>query len=548
MKLPEWITPAPRVLVLGTMVYAGLVALSAIYILVFNWWGLDDIINFRILRLVLAATAYGAIFWALMGFLAYYIRYRLDEFGRRAFLVIAAIASVFWILVWPGLFDADSFIVMQQADRAFYGRWHGPSSAIAGAVLQHIPLLGAVGWVQLLFFSVAAAYAFQTLRAMTGSMLGIVLMAGLMLVSAPFLYNLMFVGRESWLAVLSLFLVVDCVQYFREPHWRDGRTAGRIIALGVIGYYLRSEAATYLALSCLVILGRHLVADGRFWKAINVKAVAWRAFAPSVALLIAMKLLVPIGLPGWIDQSRYDMSLWIDPIGDILSEGDAGIAQEDLDTIYAVVPKAHFKDWANKNIVAKFFDAIEDGTIDPPATDVERKKVMRSVVNIILARPGPYLKGRLSDFAVVDAPHKSPYEIAVQPTQAFIDSPRAKAWAAMIDGSPHYGGWFPDARRAMESFFKDTLPTPIGAFQWAIVPDLVILVFVIALFPWQPGFAFGALLVVSRVPPLFLLMPEGQSKYFSPIEFALPFLIAGVLAAVWPALRAVASRNLRSNA
>jgi hypothetical protein len=165
---------------------------------------------------------------------------------------------------------------------------------------------------------------------------------------------------------------------------------------------------------------------------------------------------------------------------------------------------------------------------------------MAAAFRIVMARPGPYLAGRMEEFEIVLSPHLAGAEVAVQPTQTFIDSRRPQAWAAELEGSPRYGGWFPDVRRAIERYFQDALKTPLGALQWSIAPDLLILAVIIVLAPWRPGFSFAALLVFSRVPPLFLLMPDAQSKYFSAFEFCLPFLLAGLVA---PALGRLSGRK-----
>lgn len=518
--------------------YAALILFSVLYLLSIKWW--DVVVPSRHgLGALLAAAGSGAIFWALAGALFYYLG-RLDRFGRRVFAGLVGVLAVFLILFWPGLYDADSMAGIGDSASLPYNEWLGMAPIIQRAILRHLPWLGAVTGVQVVFFALASAYGCQTLKTVTKDNLAPALALVLSLLSAPLMYGLMLVSRETWLSIVTLFLAIECVLFFADPDWRSGRVVGRMLALGAVATVFRAEAFLYVLAVGAVVLAR-LVLAGGLWKVRADAAV--RAFAPFVAIMVGARILLPIALPSWQAPGAYDISLWIEPVGVILNGDQSALDPEDVATIYGVAPARLIHDnWSGKSFNEKLWEPLRAGELQPPETDAERAKVRKAVVGIVMAEPATFLASRLREFAILDRPVSQ--EIAVQPTQAFIDSPRPQADLERMRAPATYNAIWPDARRAIEAAFTSSLQ-PMGLVQWAVSPDLILLALTMAMFRIAPGLAFAAFVVSVRAPALFVLMPAPQSKYFAPIEFALPFMLAGAAVMALQAL-APQRRNLEA--
>jgi len=538
--------------------YAGLTALSTLYILIFRLWDMDGSatgseIELSSARTVMAAGMYGAIFWLLIGSLVYLIVSQFEKFGRRVFAAGALLISVLWLFAWPGFLDADSYSNFGTAGNIYGGRWHGPIPIVIASILQHLPFVGLVGWFQAVFFIAAIAYALQTLRTMFRSCVPGIALVVLTACSLPLLYNLTLVVRETWVAIITLFLAVEAIRYFNDADWRDGKAAGRILLLCFLACYFRSEALVYLPVALFGIAVRHFLADGLSAIATpEMIRTAVRMLSPAIIFLVFAKILVPIGLPGSNssdEAARYQMSIWIDPVGSVLTDGDDGLKESDLEVIYASVPPEHFSNWHSKSFREKFFAPLDQGVIRVP-TGEEAKKAQRAAFRIVLSRPAPFLESRTHEFSIVNAPFRTAGEVAIQPTQAFIDSQRAQRLARDSGLGDAYSAIIPAGRRFVERFYVEASHTGIGRAEWALLPDLFVLLVAMVLLPWRPGLAFAGAIVGARIVPLFLLVPEAQSKYYSSVEFCTPLFIAMIAGYGWQAyganIRGALSRILAS--
>jgi hypothetical protein len=504
--------------------YCAAVFASAIYILIFDWWRLDVYWRFGLGR-PLAACGFAAIFWAIVGGAYYYWR-RLDQYGRRITVIIGLLLSLYALAFWPGIYDSDSFAGITNGGHIPYNDWLGHAPIITHAILQHIPFLGVVPWIQCLLLALALGYCCQVLRDTTGFTLAPIAALALSAASIPLWYESVQVSRETWLALASLFLTAECLAFAADKDWESGRSAGRLIGLAALSAYLRSEAALSLLVVLVVIAARWWLTKRKTGQRIPSRQTLVTAFAPGLALLVA-GFALNLPLTGQHDRGLYDVTLWIKPVGDIIHENEATIRQDDLARIYSVVPRSIFTDpdWPQKGISETFWRPLQQNLIHPPADSAAASEVRAAVVRIVASHPGAFIKSRQQLFTDFDRPTLN-REIAIQPTQAFIDSPRPDEWIQYWKRPIHYDAIFPDLRRASERFFVSSSGSIAGAAQWALVPDIALLLLCLVAANYAPGAAFAALAIGVRLPVLLLLTPEALSKYIAPTDFCAPILIA----------------------
>lgn len=498
-------------------------ALSTAYILAFDFWGLRA--GLGVMRSATMALGYAMTFWVLVAGFVFYLR-RLGFVARVVVGATAGVLALLLVLAWPGFYMSDSFAqisagVIRPIDRGL-GAF---TPIITHALIQHIPTMAAVPAAQIAFFALALGAAVQLYvdRGEAGLPVGILL--AWLAVSAPVLFTVLLVSRDTWMAIVSMFVVIEGVRLFADPHWRDGRTASRLLLWCVIAGWMRIDGVLMglLVVAALLLRWRHW---GRRDRAALI-GFARRAVLPAAALFVGGTVLTTVLVPGTLNPS-YAITLWINPVGYVIQRDRASIDPADLARIDAAVPLNGLEGDGPDAGIDAYWYADEDGTVRVPPRGPERTALAGSVARIVLAHPATFIENRWRVLMASNGPRPGG---AVWANLAFIDAAFVRTTMQGWGFSSGYQPKLPEARRAVERAFFASTTGWLGRLQWAFLPEAALLGLLL-LTGWRrmPDLAFGAAILLVRVPLMILLAPESQTKYYASLEFASPILLVLALA------------------
>ncbi|MCA8900558.1 MAG: GtrA family protein [Hyphomonas sp.] len=517
-----------RKLLLALVAYGGLCLASLAYIWAFDWWALETLPRMG-LGFPLAALGYGAVFWAMVAGFGYYFL-RLGPLGRRVFLGAGAFLFGLLLCAWPGFYMSDSFAAVHQGAHLPVDKWLGHFTPIlTHAVLQHVPFLAAVPFVQIAFLALGLAYAVETFARRGEWKAPAAILLAWVATSAPILHTSLLVTRDSWFAILSVFVLSEAIRLTRDPDWRNGKAAGRLLTLCSLAMLIRSDGILYVAFVATILVLRWILnRHGASVRSLSLFAA--RAFAPALVLALAAKALTIVALPGWADKQMYEVTLWVNPVAYIINQEDAEIDPADLARIDSVIPiELMDRDDVDAGIDA-FWDAREQGRLHMPEAPSEQAALQAAARRIIQENPGLFIASRIAEFRETNYPVLEGAQTF--PRQAHADSDYAHLTMVEWHRQPGYHGLIPGVRSAMDNAFAASTQSPLLKHQWAFWPEILMLCILVLCWRVAPDLGFAAALLAVRVPPLILLAPEGQFKYYAAIEMGTPVLMAIALPAL----------------
>ncbi|MEH6488449.1 hypothetical protein [Hyphomonas oceanitis] len=531
-----------RVVLIGGA-FAILELCSLLWISVFDWWSMVPLARHG-LGFPLAALGYGVVFWSICAFFCIYFM-KLEQVGRRLFagLWIALLALL--LFAWPGFFMSDSLAAVEQGRHFPIDAWLGPYTAIiTQSVLQHIPFLGALTFFQISFYALGLAYAGQVLMRGGAGRLGVATLIVLAVINVPSLFTALLMTRDSWFAILSVFLVTECIAFMRERAWRNSSVLLRLVVLGVLAYLLRSDGLVYLAVIFSGIGFRLLVEAVRAHAtvrdiALDGLAVGARVLAPVLGIFLAANILTVVFLPSYFSAAEYRVTMWLNPVGYIINHAEQPLPDADLDPIGAVIPIALIRDVGDDTGVNAFWEAKETGQLNPPTTPDEANLVSSAALDLVLSHPDVWLENRVAVFKAANFGRTQGDQ--VYPRQAFANSDYSQNEIARWARPVVYEGIWPGGRRAVEQFMLASTQNPLLRLQWAFWPEILVCLLIMVVCWRHTGLVFAGVVLLSRVPVLFVFAPEGQYKYYAAIDMAAPILLVGAIPVLLTILKRSAS-------
>jgi hypothetical protein len=531
------------VLIGGAFVFLELCSL--IWISVFDWWSMKPLAR-RGLGFPLAALGYGVVFWAICAFFCIYFL-QLERAGRRLFLLFGVLLLALLLCGWPGFYMSDSFAAVEQGRDFPIDAWLGPYTAIiTQSVLQHIPFLGALAFFQVGFYALGLAYAGQVIMRGEGGRVGLAVMVVLALTNVPSLFTAVLVTRDSWFAILSVFLATECILFMREREWRKSSVLARLVVLGMLAYLLRSDGLVYLAVIVLGIGLRLVVETIRVRAPVREiardgLAVGARVLFPVIAIFLTANILTVLFLPTYFSAAEYRVTMWLNPVGYIINHTEQTLPEADMEPIGAVIPIALIRDVGDDTGVDAFWEAKETGQLHPPSTPSETSRVSSAAVHLILSHPGKWLENRLAVFKAANLGRAAGDQ--VYPRQAFANSAYSQNEIARWARPVVYEGIWPNGRRAVEQFMLASTQNALLSLQWAFWPEILLCLGMMLICWRHAGLVFAGAVLLSRVPVLFVFAPEGQYKYYAAIDMAAPILLAVAIPLVIATLKKTAGSH-----
>ncbi|MBU5637830.1 hypothetical protein KOM00_13940 [Geomonas sp. Red69] len=430
----------------------------------------------------------------------------LDEESGNflAFFVICAAWFGFWLLgLWPGFYMTDSYGTLWSMYSLSFDNWFSALHPLLYlALYQIVPNAVVVPIFQLLLTSLVFAYALAGLRRLGLSRFLTILLLLALLVNVPVIALTLLVTRDTVFSVVLLFFALWI--FFRIVE-RERAFSGRELcfcaALIVFLAIYRGDGIALL-LAVPLLLG------------LNGRISTPRAGMLFLGALLMLQIVKPalikaLAIPD--DQKiAYSVSLMMNPLGYLLqNDYVTATPEQDRKVLGMLVDVDKVKEVSIPYEIPAFWSGYWK-----PVPEAAFSRVRALYGRMIMDNKALFLANRLICFSASTG--MRPYGFT------YCDMARDTKHAPHFDAvynEPLHRTLFPALYQRQAGFIASastfTGLHPEGKFlHWNFLPELALALLALALFPWFPATASTALVVLSRVPLVFLAAPAGQFKYY----------------------------------
>jgi len=520
---------ALRRLPVATARRAGAAALAATVVTLAAWttgdWWRDGFAgqerNLTVARIVLFAATFGLVY-ALPGVWA-----RSTRAGRIAFAGWGAYLGLWLLGQWPGIVMTDSVDSVANArEGVVYDYFSYVHALLHLVVLDVVPHVALLTVLQVLATAGVLAWATAIVHARSRSRWPVAVMTLAAALSAPVVVNTLLLSRDTLYGVLHLALALWVARVAVDRHpLRPTALAGLATLTAVLGVY-RGDGVVLLAVVPLVLL------------------VALRP-SPRAALLgagvfAAAILVVGLALPATLAERSqnpnfYKLTLRINPLGAVLN---TDFYSEDKGRDLAELGRVIDVEGVREKYTPAEIPAYWDGEWNRAATDADFAVFEAAADRVLRNNLGTVVESRVRTFGTATGLTPGGFTGAAVP-DAF---PERTSWIADAEGisaePPLQRLYFAQADVLQETAVFDGIRPSGQALHFNLLPWLLLLAAAMLAVRRAPFAAVVALVVLSRVPLVFLAAPAGQHKYYYSVHLAGIVVLGLFLAAVrWSDLR-----------
>lgn len=455
------------------------------------------------------AVAVGGAYLAARKVLGFMHRVKgngLDEDAKN-FLVFFGIGSAwfgFWLLgLWPGFYMTDSYGTLWSMYSLSFDNWFSALHPLLYlALYQLLPNAVVVPIFQVVLTSLVFAYALAGLRRFGLSRLLTLLLMIALLANVPVIALTLLVTRDTVFSVVLLFFALWL--FFRIAERERPFTLRELFfCAGLIVFLAIYRGDGIALLPAVPLLAR-----------LNSRISTARAAGLAMGTLLLLQLVKPallkvLAIPD--DQKiAYSVSLMMNPLGYLLQNDYATATPEQDRKVLGMLIDV---DKVKKVSIPYEIPAFWSGYWKP-VPEVAFSRVRALYGRMIMDNKALFLANRLICFSASTG--MRPYGFT------YCDMARDAKHAPHFDAvynEPLHGTLFPSLYRRQSGLIASasafTGLHPEGKFlHWNFLPELALALLALALFPWFPATASASLMVLSRVPLVFLAAPAGQFKYY----------------------------------
>jgi hypothetical protein len=393
---------------------------------------------------------------------------------------------VLFLAAWPGYLMSDSLSALQYGFEYPMDLWLGFFKPfLYSVILQVFPHVAAITFLQLMFVAAMLAYATEVILVVSRRRRYAVAFFVLMAAQPAVVFNMALLTRDTLFSVIVLWVVAFIVKY---AHDRQATTPSLISR-----------------------------------KARDVCAVA----GPAVAMVAVFAFFMPFSFGSQGDGFSYKVANTLNPLGYVLQNEGHTDAKGHLGPIGLVVDVKKIKEIQTPYEIPYWWSG---GGADVARASPEAKaKYMAHVFGFLKENAGIYVAGRWETLRATTGYHPDCLRI--------IDMYRAGwpvGWVppAAVHIDPKVGRPFPLLSDGLQSFFeRSAVPGwPGTRVFWNFLPALgILLAALLFRFP-VPGMRLAALIVLARVPVVFLAAPASQYKYYLSVQLCGVFVLLLVIA------------------
>lgn len=441
---------------------------------------------------------------------------------RWIFLGWLVAATGLFATIWPGYLMSDSVSAIKYSLEFPFDLWLGFFTPFFNSsILQLVPRVWALSAAQLFLAAAVLAYASETIIAVTGRRIYAAVFAALILLSPALVYNFGLLARDTLFSLVTLWLVCFVV---RLGHWRGAAPATLLFAgmLSALAVAIRGTDGWFVLLPLLVIVP---------W----LVRSRWLAGAYAGAAVVTLVLVV-VALPTVLgrndDAFKYAVANTVNPLGYVLQNRFATDHGGNLAAIDQVIQVEKIRSEQTPYEIPAWWSG---GLIRPDVASEHRAAYMRHVGAYLRENMALFLAGRVHTFSAatglsekgfrMDDMYRANWPAAwIPPASYHVDLAAGRPLPGMfarltswLDASAHFDPRF----------------TGGSALFWNILPWLALLLLVMVGRRHPLALRLALVIVVARLPLVFLGAPASQFKYYLPVmlcgAFVLPLAVHGWL-------------------
>lgn len=485
-----------------------------------DWWGLNQKPNWPGGKLLMLRTAGSAM---LSFFVCTFMFWMRDSSSRARlyFFCWFAFCMLLFLASWPGYLMSDSVSALKYSIEYPMELWLGfLKPFLFSSILQVVPHVSAITFMQLMIVAAVFAYATEVITLVTGSRRYALAFFVLIAVNPSVLFNMALLSRDTLFSVIVFWAAVFVVKISHEKKAVAGPAllvAGFLVGLVVA---LRGDG--------WFVLLPFLLAFAAISKRLKDFAVVSIA-ALMVVVLFAWILPKAFGYEG--NAFHYKVANTINPVGYVFQSrfhtdsgnNKAGIgAVLNLDKLVAIQTPYEIPYWWSGG-----------GADVEKANQEARNDYLGHVYGFLKENLGIFMAGRVETFLASSGFTGAGFKIIdmyrdgwpvqwVPPQSVNVDLSRGRPLPALTDTFQRY---------FVYSAGYDASLCSGSALFWNFLPSLAVVVIAL-LTPFSgPGLRLASIIVLARVPVVFLAAPASQFKYYLSVQMCGAFFLLLLIAA-----------------
>lgn len=500
----------------------------SVFVLLFNmmnlvdWWGLNQNPSWPVDKLLILRIAGSAL---LSFFACTFIFWMRGSSSRERFYFAGwfALCVLLFLSSWPGYLMSDSVAAIKYSFEYPMELWLGfLKPFLFSSILQVFPHVSAITCVQLTIIAAVFAYATEVVSLVTGNRKYALVFFALITINPSILFNMALLSRDTLFSVLVLWAAAFIVK---------------------LSYEKATTTSTILAAGSLVGLVVPLRGDG--WFVLLPFLMSFAAVSQKLkdSMKVSIAALMVVALFAWFlpntlgyqgSAFHYKVANTLNPVGYVMQSrfhtdvGDNKIsigAVINLDKLVAIQTPYEIPYWW----IGGGFNDVEKANL------AARNGYLRHVYGFLKENSGIFLAGRFETFLAstgfTDAGFKIidlyrdgwPMQI-VSPQSVNVDLSRGRPFPALADSLQRY---------FVYSVVYDPSLLSGSVLFWNFLPSLAVIVITLLTRLAGLGLRLASVIVLARVPVVFLAAPASQFKYYLSVQicgaFFLLLLIAKVL-------------------
>ena len=461
------------------------------------------------------------LFVALTGL--FYVLPRVLKRSQRIPRVVFASWVVYlgsWLVaVWPGIVMTDTQSLMATSQLGVVREWFSwMQSVFMIASLDLIPHVWLITVIQVLATAATMAYATQVLmvwRPNAGAAIAMNVVAAL---SVPVVVNAVLLSRDIFFALLHVVLALAVAETVTR---RKHSTPGRIAAIAALTGFLSLYRGDGIVL--LVVVPVLLMALRPSWQATLQGAAAFAAAALAFHVLLPAVLHVE-------DESRpYQLSLRVNPLGAVLRTDFYSLTKDrDLQQLSRVIDVSAVRDMYDPAEIPAFWA----NKWNAAASEADFEAFISTADRLLRENAATVLAGRVATFGSATGINRGQFttpQLAYERRFEFV-GPLLPGVRTSAPSRALYDAATGLIRRS--AGYTGALSTRSALF-WNFLPWLGLLVGCLLLWRRIPFIAVISVILLSRVPLVFLAAPAAQFKYYLSVMLG-GVVVLGLLLALVP--------------
>ena len=459
-----------------------------------EWPGFER--NLTVARILLFGLVAGAV-WAAPRALR-----RTSRVARIVFGAWAAYLGLWLMVTWPGLLMTDSVDVVFNARRGIVYEWFSYLHPLLHmAVMDVVPQIWMMVGVQAAATAALMAYASAALWERRPSWWPIIAMNVVAALSAPLVVTTLLASRDSLFGVAHVFLALYVARavVIRRSLSRRG-FAGVVALVAILSVYRGDGIALVLAVPLVLLVGLR-----------PPRRTVLRGAAALAGALLVVHVALPAALSIREQPNQYDLSLRMNPLGAVLQSPDfyASRGKADLEALGRVIDVEAVK----RVQVPTEIPAYWNGNWNRAASDEDHAAFRAAADRLLRDNLSIVLGNRVRNFGAATglAPDgfRGTERGTAETRHDWIEDREG------LEGEPPFAGLFATASHELAQTAQFRGLEPAGsALHWNLLPWLALLVVPLLAFRRFALEAAFSLVILARVPLVFLAAPAAQHKYY----------------------------------